>query len=182
VLGLGAWIAYARPALSVVPPDLIADTALKGTPPLDSTSLTPERARLAERGRYLYITTTCGMCHENDGSGGKKIDWKVFGTLYASNITSDPETGVGKWTDAELARAIRSGMSQNGRMLHWQAMTWDYASNLDEEDVRALVAYLRTLPPVKHEVPRFRLPATDDCDIYTFWTSSEASPPGCANP
>jgi hypothetical protein len=50
-------------------------------------------------------------------------------------------------------------------------MTWDHASNWDEEDIRALVAFLRTLPPVSNKVPVDRPPAPDDCEVYTFWTS-----------
>jgi hypothetical protein len=46
-------------------------------------------------------------------------------------------------------------------------MTWDQFSNLDEEELRAIVAYLRLLPPVAHEVPSPRAPASDDCDTYT---------------
>jgi hypothetical protein len=55
-------------------------------------------------------------------------------------FTADPQSGIGAWTDAELARAIRSGVSRDGRQLHWQGMTWDQLSNLEEEDLRAIVA------------------------------------------
>lgn len=80
--------------------------------------------------------------------------------------------------DAQVARAIRSGMSSDGRQLHWQGMTWDLLSNLDEEDVRAVIAYLRTLPPVRKAVPSARPPAPDDCEVYTFFLRGRSSP-GC---
>ena len=110
--------------------------------------------------------------------GGSSISWKPFGTLYVRNITSDPETGIGAWTDAQVARAIRSGVSRHGRQLHWQGMIWDLLSNLDEEDLRAIVAYLRTLPAVHQAIPSARAPAADDCEIYTFYTRGPFNP-GC---
>ncbi len=94
------------------------------------------------------------------------------------NITPDPDTGLGRWSDAEIARAIRSGVSRDGYQLHWQGMIWDHASNWDEEDVRALIAYLRMLPPVKKKILADRPPASDDCEVCTFWTS-ESHAAGC---
>ena len=117
---------------------------------------------------------SCAFCHGGNGSGGLKASWRPFGTLWVRNISSDPETGIGKWSDGQIARAIRSGVRPNGQALHWQGMIWDHLSNLDEEDVRSVVAYLRTLPPVVKEIPASRPPAQDDCQIYTFWlTESE---------
>ncbi len=102
-----------------------------------------------------------------------------MGTLWTRNVTSDRETGIGGWNDAQIARAIRSGVRRDGHMLHWQGMTWDHASNLDEEDIRALIAYLRVLPPVRTQIPTDRGPAPDDCEVYTFWTT-KSNNPGCS--
>jgi hypothetical protein len=107
------------------------------------------------------------------------VSWKPFGTLWTRNITPDRETGIGAWSDAEVARAIRSGISRDGRPLHWQGMTWDLLSNLDEEDLRAVIAYLRTLPPVKKAIPLPRPPAADDCAVYTFFLGGELEQAGC---
>lgn len=57
-------------------------------------------------------------------------------------------------------------------------MIWDHASNWDEEDIRALVAYLRTLPAVVRQIPAARSPAPDDCAAYTFWIAN-STVPGC---
>ena len=95
--------------------------------------------------------------------------------LWVRNITSDLDTGIGTWSDAEVERAIRSGVSRDGYPLHWQGMIWDHLSNWDEEDMRAIIAYVRMLPPVKNKVPADRAPAPDDCDIYTFWTSASTT-------
>jgi hypothetical protein len=102
-----------------------------------------------------------------------------WGTIWTRNISSDVETGLGAWSDAEIARAIRSGVSRDGRQLHWQGMTWDHFANFDEEDVRAVIAYLRILPPVEHEIPIYSPPSPDDCSIYTFWTVPDNFTPGC---
>jgi hypothetical protein len=87
-------------------------------------------------------------------------------------------TGIGAWSDQEISRAIRSGVAKGGRALHWQGMTWDHHSNLDEEDVAALIVYLRTLPPVDNEVPTSVPPAAHDCDEYTFFLVDSRTP-GC---
>jgi mono/diheme cytochrome c family protein len=170
---------YQLPLLPVIAPDRIAAGATSGIPEPEAALLkTPEQTTLAKRGRYLFTVASCALCHGNDGRGGFKVSWKPMGTLWTRNITSDPDTGLGQWSDPEIARAIRSGVSRDGYQLHWQGMTWDHASNWDEEDIRALIAYLRAMPPVNNKVPPDRAPAADDCDVYTFWTS-ESHMAGC---
>ena len=178
-LVLGGWIVYALPALRLMPPEEMARAAAAGIPkPNVAPPGSPEQAVLVERGRYLFTVASCAFCHGNDGSGGLKVSWRPFGTLWVRNITTDQETGIGTWSDAEMARAIRSGISRDGRVLHWQGMIWDHASNWDEEDLRALIAYLRLLPPVHRAVAPPRPPAADDCRVYTFWIAA-SSEPGC---
>jgi len=161
---------YRFPGFILIPPDQVADRVLPRIPTPDETVFkNPEQAALVKRGQYLYTIASCALCHSPEGSGGLKISWQAFGTLWTRNITPHSETGIGAWSDSEIARAIRSGVTPDGRMLHWQGMIWDHASNWDEEDIRALVAYLRTLPPVDNEVPPARPPGPDDCPKYTFW-------------
>jgi mono/diheme cytochrome c family protein len=158
------------PGFILIPPDRVANTVLTKIPTPNETHLkSPEQAALVKRGRYLYTVASCALCHGPEGGGGLKISWQAFGTLWTRNITPHPENGIGAWNELEIARAIRSGVTPDGRMLHWQGMIWDHASNWDEEDIRALGAYLRTLPPVDNEVPPARPPAPDDCKKYTFW-------------
>jgi hypothetical protein len=57
-------------------------------------------------------------------------------------------------------------------------MIWDHASNWDDEDIRAIVTYLRLLPPIERAIMPARPPAADDCAVYTFWISDSAVP-GC---
>ena len=160
----------ALPALGVIPPERMADAATGSIPDPDPASLgSPEQVALVQRGRYLFTVASCAFCHGNTGGGGNKLSWTAFGSLWSRNISSDPRFGIGNWSDEDVMRAIRSGVTPDGRMLHWQGMIWDHASNWDEVDLRALVAYLRTLPPVPKEVPRAQPPQADDCSIYTFW-------------
>ena len=88
------------------------------------------------------------------GGGGDCLgkDLGMPGTVCPSNITPDPDTGLGAWTDGEILRAIREGVSRNGRGL-FPLMPYGAYKNLSEEDGRAVVAFLRTLAPVKNAVP-----------------------------
>jgi mono/diheme cytochrome c family protein len=174
------WILYELPALSFIPADQISSAVLKGLPSPTNSSWSPERRALVERGKYLYAVTSCTLCHGVSGAAGSKISWRPMGTLWARNITSDLETGIGSWTDRQIARAIRSGLSKDGRQLHWQGMIWDHLSNLDEEDIAALVSYLRALPPVKHAIPAPAPPSVADCEVYTFFPDPQRTErPGC---
>src|SRR5262245_53446334 len=72
-----------------------------------------------ERGAYLFIAADCQACHtdvKNKGAlmaGGRALK-TPFGTFYSPNITPDPETGIGKWTDDDFIRALREGVSPLG--------------------------------------------------------------------
>ncbi len=177
VIGALLFVLSQWPAIRNMPPDPLVKAVNAGDFKPDTRDMPAERVRMVERGHYLY-SVSCAICHRTDGSGGTPISWKPFGTLWTRNITAHPQAGVGAWTDRELERAIRSGVSQDGRQLHWQGMTWDQLSNLDEEDLRAIVAYVRLLPPVNYAVPLPRPPAADDCEIYTFYLE-KSDQPGC---
>jgi len=111
----------------------------------------PAAAELA-RGKYVFgATGGCG-CHTEKGStqinaGGRRYDGP-FGTVYATNITPDRETGIAGWTDEQVVAAIRAGRRPNGeRLLPVHPFT--VFNGMAAEDLRALVAYLRTLPPIR---------------------------------
>ena len=110
-----------------------------------------------ERGRYLVETlAACGNCHTPKGPNGPVLSKKFAGgdviqhadfTAVTPNITPDPETGIGRWTDHQIFMAIREGIRPDGSLLG-PAMPSRSYRNLADEDVRAMVAYLRSLPPV----------------------------------
>lgn len=114
-----------------------------------------------ERGRYLVeVLAACGNCHTPKGPGGELADKRLaggfaireeFGTALTSNITPDRETGIGRWTDEQIIRAIREGKRPDGRTLG-PPMPYRLYSQLSDTDVRAIVAYLRTVKPVRNRV------------------------------
>ena len=121
-----------------------------------------------ERGRYVFLLADCDGCHsERDFSrfGGPVVatgrgkgfvfpkELGLPGTVAAPNITPDQETGIGEWTDGEKIRAIREGISRDGRPL-FPMMLYEQYRNLSDEDVESLVAFMNTLRPVKNKVPR----------------------------
>ena len=110
-----------------------------------------------ERGRYLVETlAACGNCHTPKGPNGPVPSKKFAGgdvikhadfTAVTPNITPDPETGIGRWTDHQIFRAIREGRRPDGSLLG-PAMPSRSYRNLADEDVKAMIAYLRSVPPV----------------------------------
>jgi len=72
------------------------------------------------------------------------------------------------WSDAEIVRAVTSGIARDGRTMHWQAMPWDHFSHLSPKDLVALVTYLRHLPPVRSEVPAPLPPEAADGEGASF--------------
>jgi mono/diheme cytochrome c family protein len=111
------------------------------------------------RGGYIFATTTGCGCHFNRDlsapAGGNKFEGP-FGVVYAPNITSDPETGIGNWTDEEIVNALRLGHAPDGKQLH-PIMPYRDWSVMADQDAYDLVAALRTLPPVANEVPENEL-------------------------
>jgi len=102
------------------------------------------------RGKYIFgATGGCG-CHTQPKqpvhSGGRKYEGP-FGTVYSSNITPDPKTGIGSWTDAEIITAIRLGRRPNGERL-LPVHPYPVFNGMAEGDLKAVTAYLRSLPPV----------------------------------
>ena len=113
--------------------------------PADFTS-TPQ---LVERGRYLALAGNCAGCHTTRGgaayAGGRGID-TPFGTVYASNLTPDDATGLGRWSASAFWRAMHHGRSRDGRLLY-PAFPYPSFTRVTRDDSDAIYAYLRSLPP-----------------------------------
>lgn len=119
---------------------------------------------LVERGQYLAHIMDCGGCHHTGAFtpqpnletplAGSQIGFEIpgMGVFYPANLTPDDETGLGKWSDAEIITAFTTGMRPDGRQLS-PAMPWMSYAHINSDDATALVAYLRSLKPVKHQVP-----------------------------
>jgi mono/diheme cytochrome c family protein len=127
---------------------------------------------LLARGRYLVEGPMhCLACHSEldwsapgfpplpgrRGVGAVFPDVSVPGLVVASNITPDPETGIGEWTDEELGRAIREGVGRDGRRL-FPAMPYMFFRALSDDDLAAVIAYIRTLDPVRNQPPTTEIP------------------------
>jgi mono/diheme cytochrome c family protein len=118
----------------------------------------------AERGEYLAHIMDCGGCH-NTGAftpqpnletplSGSGIGFEMpgMGVFFPPNLTPDADTGLGKWTDAEIITAFTTGVRPDGRHLA-PVMPWMSYGHISAADAEALVAYLRSLKPVTNRVP-----------------------------
>ncbi|HEX9007609.1 MAG TPA: c-type cytochrome [Bacteroidota bacterium] len=130
--------------------------------PVPALSAPRDSASIA-RGEHLFKDTwQCWTCHASpatDGnappSGGMVFDLRAtgpgFGLFYSKNLTPDSATGLGAWTDGEIVQAIREGVTRERRML-FPIMPVDWLKGLSDRDALALVAYLRSIPPVTDPV------------------------------
>jgi len=117
---------------------------------------------LVKRGDYLVNTImTCGNCHTPKGppaaiagkdfSGGLSWDEPPF-KVTAPNITQDKDTGIGAWSDADIKKLLRTGQRPNGVQIA-EVMPTTFYGIITDNDLNAIVAYLRTLKPVANKVP-----------------------------
>lgn len=117
-------------------------------------------AALISRGRYLAAAGDCAACHTLPGgeplAGGLGLN-TPFGTIYAVNITPDRQTGIGGWSQEAFNRAMRRGVSRDGHFLY-PAMPYNDYTRVSGADLRAIKAYLDTVPPVHRLNDSNRLP------------------------
>ncbi len=121
-----------------------------------------------DRGKYLAVNVAgCIDCHSTrdftkfsgpivpgtEGGGGMLFDENIGlpGKIYAKNITPDPETGIGTWTDDEIIRAITQGINKKGDTL-FPIMPYPHLNHAGKEDLMSIVAYIRTLKPIKNKI------------------------------
>jgi mono/diheme cytochrome c family protein len=131
-------------------------SAIEPVPPAKATDF---EAADIKRGGELAAIGNCASCHTETGgqvlAGGRAFK-TAFGTLYAPNITPDPETGIGRWSEAAFQRAMREGVDRGGRQLY-PAFPYDHFTLVTDEDNSALYAYLMTRPPVRFKPPKNEL-------------------------
>jgi len=123
------------------------------------------------RGRYLVRAMQCPLCHTPISAttgaydaarflaGGMRVSAWPWGVWFSRNLTPDAETGLGRWTEAEIVAALTRGVSRDGRRLDPMAMPWPWFSRLTPADAAAIATYLKALPPVRREVPSAVLPS-----------------------
>jgi hypothetical protein len=113
---------------------------------------------LAARGQYIFAVAGGCACHtepkETPHAGGRAFPIP-FGTVYSTNITQDKETGLGAWTDQEIYDAMVKGIRKDGgRIL--PVMPYEKYSGMAQEDLKAMIAFMRTIKPVKKATPELK--------------------------
>lgn len=127
------------------------------------------RANPVKRGQHLVQALACAVCHspvDKDRrvlpgmqlAGGLRIYIDPFGMYPTGNLTSDKDTGLGNWTDDEIRRVITKGTLRDGTRLLPFPMDWPSFALMNDDDLNAIVAYLRTVPPVRNPVPPISRP------------------------
>lgn len=122
------------------------------------------KANPVRRGKYLVETLACASCHsryQEDGSispggvlaGGLVFDIYPHGTFFTKNLTSDEETGLGRYTDGEIKNVLTRGIRRDGSKMLPFPMPWSAFAHLTDDDLNAIIAYLRTVPPVQNRIP-----------------------------
>jgi mono/diheme cytochrome c family protein len=124
------------------------------------------------RGAYLVNSVVaCFSCHSppdvskagwpplpgKEGSGYDYASWGFLGQV-APNITPDPETGAGTWTDDMFARAIREGVAHDGHFLDPAVMPYEFYRAMSDEDLASIIVYVRSIPPVRNALPPPKTP------------------------
>jgi mono/diheme cytochrome c family protein len=116
-----------------------------------------------ERGKYLVAIAGCNDCHTpgyffgkpdmQRFLGGSDVAFELpgLGTFAGPNLTPDTETGLGNWTAAQMVTALQTGVRPDGRQLA-PIMPWPAFASLTPADAQAIVAYLKSLPPVRNKV------------------------------
>lgn len=155
---------YFIPPFTLAPPEEFIKSEAAAYPSLDKIG-DPARRLIAERGKYLVRTIGCTGCHTAGGDKGPKFDTEFLaggmklvdpatGTSISRNLTPDGTTGLAQRTDEQVMRTLRTGQfAKDGRIFSPIVMPWAAFSHLTEEDLYAIVTFLRQLKPVKHKIP-----------------------------
>ncbi len=160
VIGFLAFL-WLIPPFTLAPPEAFIEPAQASHQSMDHIEDEALRLR-AERGRHLVNTIDCIGCHVPGGEAGPNFSkyltggtkWVTpQGSFVARNLTPDPETGLGSHTDAEIKRVLQKGILRDGRQINPRLMPWGMIANNSEEDIDAIVIYLRNIKPVKNKIP-----------------------------
>jgi mono/diheme cytochrome c family protein len=107
------------------------------------------------KGKALTEAGDCGSCHTADPAkpfaGGKRIE-TPFGGIYSANLTADPDTGLGRWSDEDFLRAMRFGVGPDGTR-YYPAFPYPHFTKMIRDDAFAIRSYLDTMPPVRNTPP-----------------------------
>jgi mono/diheme cytochrome c family protein len=111
------------------------------------------------RGAYMFAAAAGCGCHITDKgflAGGAEYDLGPAGKVYSRNITSDPETGIGNWTEADIVGVLHTGKTPDGELL-FPIMPYHTYSGMADQDAYDLASFIKTVPAVKNETPKDQL-------------------------
>jgi mono/diheme cytochrome c family protein len=119
---------------------------------------------IVKHGEYIVSISGCAICHSPYRADNTMIDgmkfaggqrWRVnpFGDFVSYNLTSDKETGLGSWTDDQIKTFVTKGIRRDGTRMLPFPMPWPNYAHMKADDLNALVAFLRSLPPVSNRIP-----------------------------
>ncbi|RQW61179.1 c-type cytochrome [Vibrio viridaestus] len=136
--------------------DDVADNVITAKTPLTKNDMAA-----VERGKYIALAGDCVACHTSPESkdkyaGGYAIE-TPFGQIYSTNITPDPEFGIGNWTERDFFNAVRHGRGKDGKFLY-PAMPYNAYVKVSNSDMHDLWMYIRSLKPVSKPSPKTNLP------------------------
>jgi mono/diheme cytochrome c family protein len=118
------------------------------------------QTKLAKQGEYVARAADCMSCHtgtpDKPYAGGNALK-SAYGTIYGTNITSDPNTGIGAWSKDDFERALRQGIRKDGAYLY-PAMPYTSYTKMTDADMSALWEYIRQIPPITNTIPKNTLP------------------------
>jgi mono/diheme cytochrome c family protein len=123
------------------------------------------------KGAALAAIGNCATCHTAEGgktlAGGRALD-TPFGTVYSTNLTPDPDTGIGRWSAQDFRRAMHEGIGRDGRELY-PVFPYDHYARVADEDIDVIFAYLVSRDPLRVEIPENRMLVPRP--FVAFWKS-----------
>ena len=165
--------------------EVTGDKVLTAPDPVPGRFAPADRTGI-ERGRYLVELLGCGVCHTDGALAGapdmerqlagsrtgiayaSPLQVEFPGVVYPPNITPDDETGIGRWSDRQIAGAITAGLGKhNNRRI--VSMPWTGYSKLTDKDTRAIVVYLRSIEPIHHRVPDEVTPGRKATEPFVYF-------------
>ena len=161
-------------------------TTILDAPSADLAKIAPESIDAVARGQYLIELLGCGSCHTDGALVGEPhmerslagsrvgiaytnpLKYRHPGIVYPPNITPDDRTGIGSWSNKQIIDAIRAGQGRHGgrRIL---TMPWQAYAKISDNDIYAIVGYLRNIEPVNHRVPDDVPPGRTAKDPYVHF-------------
>lgn len=145
---------------------VLTHTVMKPLPYPAAAIAMPARTDRAAYGKYLVSSFDCYSCHSSAFEtadvmhpeksagymgGGNKLIGADGKEIFTANLTPDDATGIGRWSEDDFVRAVRKGFRPDGRVLHYPMLPMP---ELQDDEARAIYAYLRTVPKLHNEVPR----------------------------